>query len=281
MTRSSRALLLFARQQRTLVFRSRWAQIFAVVFAALALAVAGSGYILTGGHGLQDFSRTAVSLVQLVLFLVPLNALLIGVMALTPERGASELVFSQPVARTTILFGRLLGLLEALVAAQAIGFGAAGLVLFARTGEEGVLGFLLVFLGSVLISAVFLGLAAFVSVAAGRLGRARTLAVALVWWFVLVVLFDVAALGAASLLPSGTASRVLIVGVIVNPVDAVRTGCLLGVEGAAAFGPASLAFLRFTRGSLGAGAWLAASVLIWALVPAAAAAFRLKRTDVI
>lgn len=260
--------------------RSRWTQIFAVVFAALSLAVAGSGYVLTGGSGLQDFSRTAVSLVQLVLVVVPLTSLLIGVMALVSDHGAAELLFSQPVGRGTILLGKLLGLFEALVAAQAVGFGAAGLVIFARTGEEGIAGFLLVTLGSVLTTAVFLGIAALLSAGASGRRRARTLALALVAWFALVVLFDVAALGLASLLPSGAESRVLIVGVIVNPVDAVRTGILLGIEGAAAFGAASLAFLRFTKGSLGAGLALGASVAVWVVVPTILAVVRLRRSDV-
>ena len=272
-------LLLFARQERMLAVRSRWTQIFALVFAALSLAVAASGYVLSGGHGLQEFSRTAVSLVQLVLFVVPLTSLLIGVLALASEPGAAEMVFSLPVPRSTILLGKLLGLFEALVMAQAIGFGAAGLVIFSRTGEDGLPGFLVVFAGSVLITAVFLGIAALLSAGGAGRARARTLAVALVVWFVLVILFDVAALGAASILPSGTASRVLIVGVVVNPIDAVRTGALLGIQGAAAFGAASLAFLRFTKGSLGAASVLGVSMLVWIVTPIVAALYRLRRTD--
>ena len=112
-----------------------------------------------------------------------------------------------------------------------------------------------------------------------RLARARALALALVVWFVAVVLFDLAALGLASLLPSGTASRVLMVAAIVNPVGAVRTGALLAIEGTAAFGSASLAFLRFTHDSAGAAALLALSVALWIAVPTALAARRLGRVD--
>lgn len=271
--------LLFARQERILAVRSRWTQTFAVVFLVLAAAVAGSGYVLTGGYGVQDFGRSAVSLVQLVLLVVPLTSLLIGVVSLAPDRGNVEMVFSLPVSRTTILLGKLCGLLQALVAAQAIGFGAAGLLIFWQAGEEGLAGFLLVFLGSVLLTAVFLALAALL--AAGTTGRkrARTLALALVTWFSLVIVFDVALLGAASFLPSGAASRLLIVGVLLNPVDAVRTGILLGIQGAAAFGAASLAFLRFTRGQLPAALLLSACVLAWILLPALAAVVRLRRSD--
>ena len=273
-------LLLVARQELVLAVRSRWTQIFALVFAALSLAVAASGYVLSGGHGVQDFARTAASLVQLVLLLVPLTSLLIGVLSLAPERGAAELLFSQPISRRAILLGKLLGLFEALVGAQALGFGAAGIVIFAQSGNEGVAGFVMLFAAATVLTGIFLGLAALLAATAIGRRRTRALALALVVWFVAVVLFDVVALGLASLLPSGPASRVLIVGVLLNPVDAVRTAVLLGIEGAAAFGAASLAFLRFTKGPWGAAAMLGVSVLFWIAAPALAAVRRLRRTDV-
>jgi Cu-processing system permease protein len=278
-TLSARPLVLVARQELLLAVRSRWTQIFAAVFGILCLTVASSGYVLSGGHGVQDFARTAASLVQIVLLLVPLTALLIGVLSFAPDRGAAELLFSQPVSRGTILLGKLLGLLEALAGAEALGFGAAGLVIFSQSGEEGVLGFVLVFAGAIVLTVVFLGIAALLGAAAVGRRRTRALALALVVWFVAVILFDVAALGVASLLPSGTASRVLIVSVLVNPVDAVRTAALLGIEGAAAFGAASLAFLRFTKGPAGAAALLALSLLVWVAAPAALAVARLRKAD--
>lgn len=277
--RATSPLLLFARQELVLALRSRWTQTFAVVFAALALAVAASGYVLSGGAGIQDFSRTAASLVQLVLLLVPLTAVVIGVLTLAGERGSAELVFSQPVSRRTILLGKLLGLFEALAAAQAMGFGAAGVVVFSQSGGEGLGGFLLLVLGSLVLTAVFLAIAAILAAGVAARRRARALALALVVWFVAVILFDVAALGLASLLPSGSASRLLILAVIVNPVDAVRTGTLLGIEGTAAFGAASLAFLRFTKGAGNAAALLCASLILWVVVPAALAVRRLSRAD--
>lgn len=272
-------MALFAREELVLALRSRWTQIFAAVFGGLAFAVAGAGYVLSGGHGVQDFARTAVSLVQLVLLLVPLTALVIGVLSLAPDRGAAELMFSQPVSRGTILFGKLLGLFQALGAAQAVGFGAAGMVVYAQSGAEGLGGFLMLVLASLITTAVFLGLAALLS--AGSVGRKRTraLALALVVWFVAVVFLDLLALGVASLLPSGTASRVLMVSAIANPLAAVRTGALLAIEGTGAFGAASLALFRFTGGPRGAGVVLGLSLLFWLTAPVCLALRRLRRAD--
>ena len=275
---SGSPLILCARQELCLAARSRWAQIFAGVFALLAADVAGSGYILSGGAGVQDFSRTASSLVQLVVLLAPLTSLVIGVLTLTPERGAAELLYAQPVPRGTILLGRLGGLFLALAAAQTLGLGVAGVIVFGHSGATGASGYLLLLLGTLLLTAVFLGIAAALAAASpGR--RARSLALALIVWFAAVALIDLAALGVASVLPSAAASRLLILTSLVNPVDAVRTGVLMGLDGTTAFGPASLALLRFTKGPAGAAALLIASCLLWIALPTALAARRLARAD--
>jgi Cu-processing system permease protein len=273
-------LRLCAGQELLLAVRSRWTQIFAIVFAGLSLAVASSGYILSGGNGVQDFARTAASLVQLVMLLVPLTAIVMGVLALTPDRGGAEILYAQPVARRSVLLGTLIGLFAALVAAQAVGFGAAGLVIFARAGSEGLGGFALVAFGSAVLTAVFLALGAALSV--GQIGRrrVRALAVALVSWFVLALHFDEAALAAASLLRSGDASRLLIASVLINPIGAVRTGLLLAIEGTGAFGAASLALLRFTGGVPNTSLVIAVSVSAWIAVPTWVAMRRLSGADI-
>ena len=279
MTGFGPVLWLCARFELVLALRSRWLQIFSVVFAGLALAVAGSGYILSGGHGVQDFSRTAISLVQIVLLLVPLAALVFGGLALTPDRGAAELIYSQPVARSAILLGRMLGVWLALTAAELIGFGAAGLVVQTQTGPDGLWRYGALIVTAIVITGIFLAIATFLASAnAGR--RTRVLATALVVWFVTVVLFDVAAMGVASLLRSGSASRLLIAAALINPVDAARTGALLAIEGTSAFGAASLALLRFTGGMGMAAVMIAGSLALWLIAPLWLASRALSRADI-
>lgn len=277
--RFATTLALCARQERTLAVRSRWMQVFAAVFAALAMGVASSGYILTGGHGVQAFGRTAASLLQLVVLLIPLTALVMGVLALASERGAAELLYSQPIDRRGVLLGRLLGLIEALVCAEALGFGLSGWIIFAQNGGEGIGSFTLLFAAAVALTVIFLAIAGAIASAAIGQRRTRALAIAIVVWFIAVLLFDLTALGIASLLRSGPASRVLIASVLINPVDAVRTGTLLAIEGTAAFGSASLALLRFTKGPAGAALLVAASVVVWIVIPMWVAARRLNRAD--
>jgi Cu-processing system permease protein len=273
-------ILLCARQELALAVRSRWTQIFAAVFGAMAVMVAAAGYILTGGHGLQDLGRTAASLSQLVLLIVPLTAIVMSVLAVTPERGGAELLYAQPVARHHVVIGIAAGLFAALVGAQAIGFGAAGVVIALQVGDEGAAAFGLVALGSVALTAVFVALGAALGVGQFGRRRVRALAAALVLWLVLALLVDIVALGAATQLRSGYASRLLIASVLANPVGAVRTGALLGIEGTGAFGAATLALFRFTGGAAGAAALIAGSLILWTVLPLAWASRRINAIDI-
>ncbi|HQZ16155.1 MAG TPA: ABC transporter permease subunit [Vicinamibacteria bacterium] len=273
-------LRLFAAEELKIALRSRWTQIFAVVFAILAAGVAAAGYVISGGHGVQDFSRTSASLVHLVVLIVPLVSLMLGVLSLSLERGAAEMVFALPVSRWTILLGRMLGLFVALALAQSFGFGLAGLLVYTQSGPEGVGDFIIVLGASLLATAVFLALAALLSADAFGRRRTKALALALVAWLVGEVFIDLAALGLATFLPSGAASRVLILASLLNPIGALRTGALLLVEGTGAFGAASLALLRFTHGPAGATVLIALSLLTWIVVPALWAGRRLERADI-
>jgi Cu-processing system permease protein len=274
------SLRLFAAEELKIALRSRWTQIFAIVFAVLACGVAGAGYVITGGHGVQDFSRTSASLFHLVVLIVPLISLMLGVLSLSLERGAAEMVFALPVSRRTILGGRLLGLFAALTLAQSFGFGLAGLLVYTQSGGEGLADFLIVFGVSLAATAIFLALAALLSADAFGRRRTRALAIALVLWLLCEVIVDLTALGLASLLPSGAASRVLILASLLNPIGALRTGALLLVEGTGAFGAASLALLRFTHGPMGAAALIILSLSAWLAIPAFWASRRLERADI-
>lgn len=273
-------LRLFAAEELKIALRSRWTQIFAGVFAVLASGVAAAGYVISGGHGVQDFARTSASLVHLVVLVVPLISVMLGALSLSLERGAAEVLFALPVSRRTILLGRLLGLFVALALAQAFGFGLAGLLVYAQSGPQGIGDFLVVLGASLLATAVFLAIAALLSADAFGRKRSKALALALVAWLVGEVFIDLAALALATLFPSGAASRILILSSLLNPIGALRTGSLLMVEGTGAFGAASLALLRFTGGPAGAAAWILLSVTLWTVIPAVWASRRLDRADI-
>ena len=93
------AVLTIAGQESRINIRNRWTLLFAGVFGILALAISYFGLVTEGYTGFQGFERTTASLLSLVLYLVPLVALTMSALSLTPDRGSMELIFSQPIGR--------------------------------------------------------------------------------------------------------------------------------------------------------------------------------------
>src|SRR3990172_3982487 len=99
-----------ASQEFLVMLRTRWIGGFALLFLVLVTGFAWFGTADLGIGGIQDFSRTTVTLVNLVCALVPLMALIIGTHGFVLDRGSDDLLFSQPVSRTAIVLGKGLGL---------------------------------------------------------------------------------------------------------------------------------------------------------------------------
>ncbi|HET8549241.1 MAG TPA: ABC transporter permease subunit, partial [Bryobacteraceae bacterium] len=161
------ALGTIAGQEFLVCLRGRWIVVFSAVFAALSLAIAYFGTVTAGAAGLQGFERTTASLLNLVLYLVPLLGLSLGTLNISREHGSNELLFSQPLSRARILCGRLLGLFAATAVALLGGFGIAALVIWIQIGSDGLLRFTALVLLSIALAAVYLTLGALVGLRFG------------------------------------------------------------------------------------------------------------------
>ena len=75
------AIGLIARQEFLVALRARWVAGFSAAFSVLAIGIAYFGTTTAGVAGVQGFERTAASLLNLVLYLVPLLGLMLGTLA--------------------------------------------------------------------------------------------------------------------------------------------------------------------------------------------------------
>src|SRR5579871_2389573 len=158
------AIVTIAGQESRINIRNRWTLLFAGIFGALALAISYFGLVTEGYAGFQGFERTTASLLSLVLYLVPMVALTMATLSLTGDRGATELLFSQPVARAEILFGKILGLFGSMLTALLFGFGVTGIVIAVEVGTDGLFRFL-AFAGiALLLASAFLSIGALLAV---------------------------------------------------------------------------------------------------------------------
>jgi len=271
------AILNIAGQEIRISVRNRWTVIFAVVFGLLALVISYFGMVTEGYAGFEGFERTSASLLSLVLYLVPLVALIMATLSFTGDRGASELLFSQPVARREILLGKLLGLCGSMLTALLVGFGLAGVVIALQVGNDGLFRFLSFTGIAVLLALTFLSLGSLIAVLGES--RARAFGVALFVWFFLVLFYDLLVMGAGFLVKERTANLLIFLSLFGNPVDAARISGLISLGDATIFGAAGAALVKFFGGRGLSEAALLSILIAWTAGPISLANRILNKRD--
>ncbi len=266
-----------ARQELRITLRSRWVLVYAAIFAVLALAVSYFGLAVIQFTGFQEFDRTAVSLLNLILYIVPLATMLMAVQSFRTEGGATDHLFAEPVTVAEIVLGKVVGLMGAHVLATVLGFSFTGVLVGAKVGIRGLSSYLVLVGFTLLIGIAFAAIASFLTIIAGR--GARAYAVVLVAWFVIVLLFDLVIIGLSFALPENWANRAAFAGVFLNPVDAARVGTMLAISGKEMFGPAGALLVRFLGGVGEAIALLVAALFFWIVIPTAGSILALGRQD--
>lgn len=267
-----------ARQELRVLLRTPWVAVYAMVFTVLTLSVSYFGLAVMERVGLQEFDRTAVSLLNLVLYIVPLATMLMAVQSFRAEGGTTEQLLAEPVGRAEIVVGKLLGLSAGHLLATLLGFGFTGIVVGVRVGNRGLSAYLALVAFTVLLGVAFLSLSAMLTILSRRGGRAY--AVVLVSWFVLVLLYDLVVIGLAFVLPEWWANRLALVATFLNPIDACRVAALLAISGKELFGAAGAQLVRMLGGVPQAIALLIAALLGWIVLLTTLGAWSLDRQDI-
>lgn len=254
-----------AGQELKITVRSKWTLILAIVFGVLALGISTFGLTTAGYVGFQSFTRTSASLLNLVLYIVPLMALLMGTLSFISEKAANELLFAQPISRSEILLGKTLGLFGSILVSTLIGFGLAGVIIAVNVGAEGSLRYL-TFVGLALcLGLAFLSLAILATIAAQR--RTSALGLAMFLWFFFVIFYDLLVIGVTFLMKPTLANAFTLFSLFGNPVDIVRVAGLILLGGREMFGPAGALLVRTLGGMAGVMTLVMAMLVIWIITP--------------
>ncbi|MWJ28953.1 ABC transporter permease subunit [Halomonas sp. ZH2S] len=269
-----KAILTIAGKEFRDGLRNRWVLAIALVLAALAVGIAWFGAAASGGLGFTSLATTLTSLSTLAVFLIPLIALLLAYDAVVGEQEAGTLLLllTYPLSRTSLLLGKFLGHGLILGVATVLGFGIAGVVV--ALGAEGVDiaelagGMGLLILSSVLLGWVFIAFAYLISVSVTE--KARAAGLALVVWFLFVLVFD---LGLLALLVSVKQGGDWLPWLLLlNPTECFRLINLAGFEAARSVsGVTSIA-----QGGAFRPAVLIPILFAWILVPLGLAILRFR-----
>jgi Cu-processing system permease protein len=252
--------------------RNRWVLAVAAVFTVFSLAIAWFGGAQQGAVGLQSAEATIASLVSLVIYLIPLIALLLGFDAVVGERerGSLDLLLALPITRGELLLGKYLGLAAALTLSTLAGFAAVAVLMAGQLGANGLYHYLGFMLSSVLLGLAFLSLAVLMSVLARDRTRASGLAIAL--WFGFVLVFDLLLLGALVASGGRVGGDVFAYLLLLNPADVFRILNVFSLDdlrtlyGLASIVPPALA-----------SPWLMGGAMLgWIVAPLLAAGWRFR-----
>lgn len=220
--------LIIAHKELRDALRNRWFLLYAVCFAALSLALASVALAGTGRFGMAGFGRTAASLVNLVLLIVPLMGLTLGASSIAGERerGTLETLLSQPINRSEVLLGKFLGVGAAIAGALAVGFGTTAAVLAMQGASANVSQFGGIFLLSILLGWSMLSVGMLISSFARR--STVALGVAIFAWLALVFLGDLGLIGGALTLHMSPAE--LLAAALVNPLQVFKMFAVSGMH---------------------------------------------------
>lgn len=271
-----RRIRVVAREEYRRALETRWLFLFAALFAAIVLGLSYFGLAQSREVGFQGFARVTLSLLNLVLFIVPLTALVLGVTSITGSSETLPLLLAQPVTRGEVLAGKFLGLAAALGVAQSLGFGGGGIVVALNAGPDQVPGFLVLTALSLILG--WLNLATAFLIAVVWPDRLKAMSASLLLWLLMVVAYDLVVLGSTAILRGVSLQTVLFPALLLNPVDLVRVLTTLAVGSGALFGPTSAVLVKMF-GSGGGIALGVAMLLFETAVPLVLAVRIFRRRD--
>lgn len=245
--------------------RSRWLLAYMLFFALVT-----EGLLRFSG----DPTRAQLSLVSIVLFVVPLVAIVFGTVYLYNAREFIELLLAQPLGRRAMYGGLYLGLTGPLALAFVIGLAGP---FVARGVDRDTLASLATLVGAgVVLTAIFSAIATLIAVRCED--RLRGLGSAIGTWLLLTVVYDGVVLFILSVFSDYALERTTLGLMLANPIDIARVALLLRFDGAAMMGYTGAVFLDFFSGAQGAAITLAALTL-WVAAPVMLGARLFRRKD--
>ncbi len=255
--------------------RNRWFVLYTLAFTLLSLAFSYLAMAGAGLVGFAGFGRTAASLINLVLLMVPLMALTVGAQSLAGEQERSTLAYllAQPLSRLEIFLGKYLGLTLSLLTSLALGFGVAGALLaLGGVAASDPRSYIHLVLLAFLLSLAMLGVGLLTSALSRRSSVA--VGVGLFLWLLFVFLGDLGMMGTALILRMPAEGLFWLS--LTNPLQVFKLAAILNIQATLdILGPAGIfAMQRYGQALF----WMLLGVLAgWTVVPALAAYFCFAR----
>ncbi|WP_282936300.1 ABC transporter permease [Paenibacillus sp. RC67] len=239
-------------------FRNPWAYSFMILFTVFSLSL----LLINSQNFVEGYSSATSTMLNFILYLLPLMTLLIGSFSLTAEKeeGSWQLLSTYPIRTLSFLLGKYAGLAMVLLTIIAFGFGVTGIVgaISGKGLDFQTFGLFIVFSGGLII--LFLAVALCIGTWARNRWQALTLGVAT--WFFAIIGWPTILIAVLGLLPYLWIKPLLTALTLLNPAELVRCFVVVKLGGGAALGPEYYEWIRWIKEPT--GTWgFALLCLIW------------------
>ncbi|MCB0706507.1 MAG: ABC transporter permease [Saprospiraceae bacterium] len=236
------------------LIRSRWTVLYALFYLLLTSAL----LLLS-----PNLSKVIISLMNIVLFLVPLIASMLGIMYFYSSRDFIELLLAQPLRRSTIFFGQYLSIVGSLGLSLLLGIGIPFLLYGILSSAE-IWNYLVLLGTGLMLTFIFSGIAFWIALK--HENRIKGFGLMILCWLFFAVIYDGLFLLGLSWFNDYPLEKFALGASLFNPIDLSRILILLKLDIAALMGFTGAVFSKFLGSGLGMLISMA-SLLLWVGFP--------------
>ncbi|MFN8266651.1 MAG: ABC transporter permease subunit [Chitinophagales bacterium] len=218
----------------------------------------------------DNSSKGLLSLLNLILFIVPLVSLIFSTIYIYNSSEFIELLVSQPLKRNNIWLSLFFGLAGSMTLAFFIGTGIPILLY-----EASPTGFMMLGIGSI-ITIIFVAIA-FLTTVYTR-DKAKGIGVAILLWLYFALLFDGIVLFILFQFADYPLEKAVVAISMLNPIDLGRILILLRLDISALMGYTGAVFRDFFGTTIGMSVAFI-TLLLWSIIPIALSVKKFKQKD--
>lgn len=239
-------------------FRNPWAYSFIALFSLFSLSL----LLINTQNFVQGYSSVTSTMLNFILYLLPLMTLLLGSFSLTAEKeeGSWKLLSTYPLGTLSFILGKYVGLTIVMLTIVTFGYGITGVIgaISGKGLEYKAFGLFFAFSAGLVL--LFLAIAMGIGTLSRNRWQALTLGVAI--WFFAIIGWPTLLIAVLGLLPYLWIKPVLSVITFLNPAELVRLFVVVKLGGGTALGPEYYEWIRWIGRPAGTWVFLGVS-LIW------------------
>ncbi|MGN7470876.1 ABC transporter permease [Brevibacillus sp. SAFN-007a] len=238
---------LIAKREVKVGFRNPWSYSFLALFSLFSLGL----LIIQSQSYMTGYTYTTGTMLNLILYLLPLMTMLLSSFSLTAEKeeGNWQLLSTYAMTTSSFLVGKYVGQALVLIAIVSFGYGISGVagLLLGKSFTFSTLLFLLVF--SICLILLFLGIAMVIGALCRNRWQALTMGVSI--WFFSILAWPTLLISLLSFVPYTWIKPLLQIVTFFNPAEFVRIYSVTRLGGGAIFGPEYYKWMYWMDSALG------------------------------